>query len=951
MVLYMFSTSGRYLLTCTRLSLVLPLHNLAAASDSKTKDKSVPTQPSLQRSTSLSKRPKESPPPSPERHRLAKSQKKQSPRNPGVNLSAQEKEQLLETVAKHHPKKSKGSASSKGKNVYPSAAQLYKSSPLPPKAGLSWSAEPCFDNAAFFLVRDGWLEEEDLFKLAKVDAEYESMSRLVPTLKEVDFSSLAHPRLEYADQHEIDHERVIKLTACAVHYGLDFGLVVRFLGHEYVGASRDVAAVQAEIAQHISPEDMAQITRILTFGCPAELNYELPIEQKIRMLRRGNQKSVLMNHEEVVATMNKEERQCHVAPFLPFVCRFCYTAQAVSQGMVIKPGSSPRLVWDASTMLQADDIVMNNVLPLENEAPITFGRAKSGFARHLYQLRATYPNEEIDIAWADIKSAHRYPRFQPSLAAAFGFMIMGYYFIATAMVFGAVISATSWEPFRRAIETMTRVYSLRTDLADKHKHYLDMISLKPLPTEDTEYVKAIPDSLNPVVVDEEGRQMPIPNFIYVDDCLLACIRRYTRHFLAACIEAIFVVLGRPDTTRRHCPLALDKWTGMNVGHRAILLGLIWDSRRLIVGMTREYLDQVLEILNRDWPAGFTSFKLKDIITLAGKLARLGEAAPWVFHLMTHIYSSIAYALRKNEKFLLGEDRTFISLIKKIKALRKPSVDLPTTETNVEHMNFYLSKAAKRKFKSSEAYKSNQTLNEEIELLRSWLDPSSDIMWETPIHHIIEREPFAEAAADACLIGAGGFSLILRVWWHYTWPSWVINRTKLFLENNKSGNFISINVLEYIAVIINFAAAITIFESENVTDDPYPVLLNWCDNKSAISWTNHHCKESPAGRALGRMFCMLLINSDVGINAKYISSEDNVVADTISRISAIKSSNPDQSFDYSKLKQTFPQLKPCREFQPSRELLSLIWRSVQTKKSPSLKEIQELKQRGLGKLSS
>ena len=289
---------GRYLLTCTRLSLVLPLHNLAARV-SKTKDKSVPTQPSLQCSSSSSKRPKESPPPSPQRHRMAKSQKKQSPRNPGVNLSAQEKEQLLETVAKHHPKKSKNSTSSKGKNVYPSAAQLYISSPLPPKAGLSWSAEPCFDNAAFFLVRDGWLEEEDLLTLAKVDAEYESMTRLVPTLKEVDFSSLAQPRLEYADQHEIDHERVIKLTACAVHYGLDFGLVVRFLGHEYVGASRDVAAVQAEIAQHISPEDMAQITRILTFGCPAELNYELPIKQKIRMLRRGNQKSVLMNHEEV----------------------------------------------------------------------------------------------------------------------------------------------------------------------------------------------------------------------------------------------------------------------------------------------------------------------------------------------------------------------------------------------------------------------------------------------------------------------------------------------------------------------------------------------------------------------------------------------------------------------------------------------------------------------------
>ena len=112
------------------------------------------------------------------------------------------------------------------------------------------------------------------------------------------------------------------------------------------------------------------------------------------------------------------------------------------------------------------------------------------------------------------------PPERASIAAVFGFMIMGYYFIATAMVFGAVISATSWEPFRRAIETMTHVYSLCTDLADKHKHYLDMISLKPLPPEDTEYVKAIPDSLNPLVVDEEGRQKPIPNFIYVDDCLI-----------------------------------------------------------------------------------------------------------------------------------------------------------------------------------------------------------------------------------------------------------------------------------------------------------------------------------------------------------------------------------------------------------------------------------------------
>ena len=47
--------------------------------------------------------------------------------------------------------------------------------------------------------------------------------------------------------------------------------------------------------------------------------------------------------------------------------------------------------------------------------------------------------------------------------------------------------------------------------------------------------------------------------------------------------------------------------------------------------------------------------------------------------------------------------------------------------------------------------------------------------------------------------------------------------------------------------------------------------------------------------LGRIFC-------VGINAKYISSEDN----TISLVYQLEL-YPDQSDDYSKLKQTFLQL--------------------------------------------
>ncbi|KAL7523451.1 hypothetical protein ACHAWF_001168, partial [Thalassiosira exigua] len=144
---------------------------------------------------------------------------------------------------------------------------------------------------------------------------------------------------------------------------------------------------------------------------------------------------------------------------------------------------------------------------------------------------------------------------------------------------------------------------------------------------------------------------------------------------------------------------------------------------------------------------------------------------------------------------------------------------------------------------------------------------------------------------------------------------------MFIANNKSGRLVTINVLEFISIIINYAAALVALTLDDDTDDPYPVLLNESDSAVAIKWTNHHCKESLAGRALGRLFCALLIGSRLGINAKHIRGEENDVADAISRLRRNRDSD---LFDYSLLKQQFPQLQACRVFQPSQELLSLVW---------------------------
>ena len=136
------------------------------------------------------------------------------------------------------------------------------------------------------VVKHGWLEPYFTDKtdakhvLSTMNPEYAAIIRDVPRLMMVDFSSLLEPHLDFADQIEIQKERVWKMTACAVHYDLDLGLVSRFLGGEYSAAWRDVDAILTAVQPHISCTDFEHIERILRIGCPAAFHWEEPADNK-----------------------------------------------------------------------------------------------------------------------------------------------------------------------------------------------------------------------------------------------------------------------------------------------------------------------------------------------------------------------------------------------------------------------------------------------------------------------------------------------------------------------------------------------------------------------------------------------------------------------------------------------------------------------------------------------
>ena len=787
---------------------------------------------------------------------------------------------------------------------------------------------------------------KDIISLRSVNKIF---AEVVPKLirwSSIDFASLREPRLDYEAQTTIDIHRVEMASAAMLHFGLDPGKFVRWMGGEYTGSGRNVSRVMDTIKGHISDEDAFHVRRILLQGCPHKLKFEESFASKLATMERGNQKNFLDNPEIVRKTLNKEDRYSHLIPIDRSLCLLSPYVRHTSQGIILKEGKNPRVVWDGSTKRTPMDVVLNKITSVHDEAQITFGDTKMLFYTDVYNLRISYPEVPILLALADVKACFRFGRIHPDLTGAFGFYADQYYCLATAMVFGSNTSATSWEPFRRSIEALSRQYVNRLDLVDKHRKYLDMVQWAPSVSTGMP-VQAFPCQLNTGVLDSSGVPLPRPVRIYVDDALIAAVGRTAMEMaLAATVEAIFNVMGDDNPSIRQCPLAMDKWESLVVSTRQTVLGVNLDTDKMVVSMTPEYVAEIQALLDKTWHKHRRRFTVSEAQSLTGKLARLAEGAHWVFHLLSHLYTSIAHALSDNKKLLSESSEEFQTIVADIKSGKYNTYG----SEQAKHISFALKRAAHLVHHAKYEYKINSTMRAEIEFFREQLRPDSGTLWSTPLALIVPRTPMATAFGDACLHGAGGYSISLQFWWHLDFPDEVKQRTLLHVKDNSDDQLISINVLEFVTVILNYCAILHVVMTTNITDDPHPVVLNITDNTSALNWTLHACKTSRIGRLLARLFCSLLINSPVGLSSKWISTHDNEIADDISRQKRTSPSSV-EPFDYSSLQQKYPELKACSFFQIEPELLSLIWETVLTGSWPSHAAIQKLKRKPLGKLTT
>ena len=264
-------------------------------------------------------------------------------------------------------------------------------------------------------------------------------------LRNLDFSELTQPRFNYEEQVEISSQRVDMATAAMIQFGMNPGLLVRYMSGEYTGENRDIDQLERNIGQYIDPEDMQHIRRILTYGCPAQLDFEEELDNKLKLIDRGNQKSFEERPEVVNKTLNKEEKYSHVIAlkyWIVYASAFC---RHNMQGMNMK--KTPRVVWDQSTKLDPSDVVLNEITNTDFEAIITFGSTKIKLYTIIYNYRISFPDKVILLAGADVKACFRYPRIAPDLTGAFGFLAQDMLFLSTSQVFGSNTSGGSVQKY------------------------------------------------------------------------------------------------------------------------------------------------------------------------------------------------------------------------------------------------------------------------------------------------------------------------------------------------------------------------------------------------------------------------------------------------------------------------------------------------------------------------
>jgi len=816
---------------------------------------------------------------------------------------------------------------------YPSHVSLIKQSFGKPSTLHSFTSDVVLDHVLIFLFKTSYLSDLDLLHLRSSHPLYNHFYSTYVKFRHIDFRQLSQINTTYATQTTLQKQRLFQYTAALLHYNLHLGSVIRYCGNNYTNEHLNVPSIIRKL-QNIVPQNIINyVHRALTTGAPTTIQGHSSHANFLDYKRYGNHVSITSRPDLVETSLNKEERNSYALPFPSWLSRFVPHLHLSPEGIIIKPGKKDRIVFDASFHIFHHSKSPNDWTSKYDEPAIYYGTA---FLRHLeriWNLRITYPTLIIFLWDDDVSGAFRIVKYNPEIVGAFSAIVGSRLWVPVGQVFGGNTSAQNFEGLARARELLSEYYSQTSfaHLIGKHRDILSRISYAPN-SSSSPLVQAISCSQHSGVTNPDGTIKNTPHNTFVDDNHIADVFSRIQLAQAASIEGLYQILGFPDTNLRRSPLSEDKYFRETCSPVKLQLGYLIDTNRMRVSFSESRFQHMLTTLS-NWHSRRQQFTLREAATLAGELEFIASMCTWLRFITVSLKHSILLALRKNSQSILSNIENH--------ELVADSHLLSTSFDDLSKKNFAVSQLLRKIWHKRTKYHINKSLRMELKLLHSLFKAYQVTPFWSPISHLIRRDPDFSAFGDACLDGAGGYSSSLSFWWFIEWPKAITKNTLRFYTKtykSLSGNFVSINLLEYVTIIVSYAASILAINTSSSLPQPNPSVHIYSDNTTAVSWTKRAVSSTILGKNLGFLLTSLLISHPrIGLSSSHIAGKDNDLADKISRM---KSSHKIK-IPFSSILQTYPKMRDYKRYHPSPEILSHLWACLSSTTVRAIPKIEDL----------
>lgn len=767
-------------------------------------------------------------------------------------------------------------------------------------------------------------DHETLCQAAHAMIPYARLRRRAFFTTPAELESLRAPRPK-PDDSPIDTQRAHLMAVALLRFNMDYGDLVKWLGGPYTNAHRDWLEFEQtlNLVKNIPPApddpqpDFDRALRTCTEGAPLRGHFTSSLQSCHERNLAPLSNDLQTNAAAVDEKLRSEEKLSYHIVFPRFLWRFIPGIFLCIFRLAFRwMDPKPRLCVDPSTRLSPTDTGNTNAqIPPPGEEPdenppIYYGTAFMRYLQWIWNLRISYPKEDIIQMTDDVSAAFHRILYHPDIAPAFATVWREWLIIPIGTIFGSRSSPSTYmllgEVRSHIANAFPNVSALDMTALAKSIH----LSPEPPPEEVAKFVPAVPDSQHQGILNpdapEPQRRMPV----FVDDTGVAHIRRYFRTVANSSVAACYATFGAPeDDPLRPPAINPSKWQDY-CNWILDFLGYTVDTRRMTVSWPAKKRHKLAVFLN-------------DL--LVPQRRREGSSPQAVSRILGLVRHAALVAP-------MGSQRSL--------HLQLWFNDLLSTTPGANQL--------RRWYQRPIVHLPEDILADLEYLLRAVSPTASPSLWERPIGLIIPRDPTITFWTDASLNGMGGWCAAdqLNHKWRLSledfhqcglpagpgrWTNPQNYGSDVYPDNPH------INILEFIALIIEIW--ICARQIHRATTDPSSSdtfanappgghrLGALADNTSALSWLRYasRTKRIPV-RNLARLLMAFLshpfITALLCVQGRHLAGRDNIGADLLSRFENAPS--------WESATEQYPPLATLRTCLLPRELLSVIAYAVSQK---------------------